>query len=174
MSDSLTLREATPADAEAVREVNEKAFDGPGEARLVAALERRGAVTLSLVACRDQLVVAHLLLSPVTIESPPTNHPALGLGSMAVRPQHQNQGIGSELVREALEIIRERGHRRAVLLGHPAFYPRFSFQTANPLGILCEFEAPEEAFIALELQPGAWDGISGVVRYQPEFSGPKD
>lgn len=136
----------------------------------MAALARRGAVTLSLVACRNRVVVAHLLLSPVTIESPPTSYPALGLGPMAVLPCYQNQGIGSELLREALELVRERGHRRVVVLGHSAFYPRFGFQTANPLGIRCEFEAPPEAFMVLELQPGAWEGISGVVRYHPEFS----
>ena len=36
-------------------------------------------------------------------------------------------------------------------------------------GLACEFEAPEEAFMALELAPGALAGASGLVRYEPEF-----
>ena len=88
MPSTLIFREATTsADASAVRRINEAAFAGPGEARLVEALDRRGAVTLSLLACRDQAVVAHLLLSPVTIESERGDYPALGLGPMSVSPQ---------------------------------------------------------------------------------------
>jgi putative acetyltransferase len=58
-----------------------------------------------------------------------------------------------------------------VLLGDPGYYRRFGFRTASTLGLACEFEAPEEAFLALELAPGALAGASGLVRYEPEFDG---
>ncbi|MFQ6027505.1 MAG: GNAT family N-acetyltransferase [Dehalococcoidia bacterium] len=148
----------------------EAAFGGSGEANLVEELQRQGAATLALVAVLDGRVVGHILFSPVTIDSEWGSQNALGLGPMAVRPEHQNQGIGSSLLREGLKLCRERGHQIVVVLGHPAYYPRFGFRTAAPLGVRCEYDAPEEAFMVLELQPGALEGVSGVVKYRPEFS----
>jgi putative acetyltransferase len=56
------------------------------------------------------------------------------------------------------------------VLGHPDYYPRFGFAPAIPLGVRCPFEVPSEAFMLLELQPGAVRGRQGVVRYRPEFA----
>ncbi len=55
------------------------------------------------------------------------------------------------------------------MLGHPKYYPRFGFVPAKPRGISCEFEAPEEAFMVLELWEGALAGRGGIVKFQPEF-----
>ena len=52
------------------------------------------------------------------------------------------------------------------VLGHPHYYPRFGFVPGAPLGIHCEFEAPEEAFMILELVPG---GLQGTVEYPVAF-----
>jgi predicted N-acetyltransferase YhbS len=38
------------------------------------------------------------------------------------------------------------------------------------VGILPPNEVPSEAFMVLELQPGALLGIQGVVKYPPEFN----
>ena len=68
-----------------------------------------------------------------------------------------------------------RGRRRApppdggVGAGHPAFYPRFGFVPARPLGLLCEYPVAEEAFMVSELTPGALRGRRGVVMYAPAF-----
>jgi putative acetyltransferase len=59
----------------------------------------------------------------------------------------------------------------AIVLGHPAYYPRFGFRPAAPLGIRWEHDAPEDAFMVMELEPGALAGKSGIVRYRPEFEG---
>jgi putative acetyltransferase len=56
-----------------------------------------------------------------------------------------------------------------VVLGDPAYYGRFGFAPAAALGLACEFDAPPEAFMALELSPGALAGARGVVLYEPEF-----
>jgi len=58
-----------------------------------------------------------------------------------------------------------------VVLGHPDYYPRFGFVPGKPKGIFCEFEAPGEAWMVLELRKGALAGRSGTVKYQPEFEG---
>lgn len=57
-----------------------------------------------------------------------------------------------------------------VVLGHPGYYPRFGFVPAARFGLRCEYEVPEEAFMALELRPGALQEASGTVRYNPAFA----
>ena len=57
-----------------------------------------------------------------------------------------------------------------VVLGHSAYYPRFGFVPASTYGIKCEYDVPDEVFIALELHEGALSERSGVVKYQPEFN----
>jgi putative acetyltransferase len=88
---------------------------------------------------------------------------------MAVLPAHQRQGVGSLLVRAGLEACRAAGHGCVVVLGHPAYYPRFGFAPASRHGVAWEHPVPDEAFMLLELRPGALGGRGGIVRYQPEF-----
>ena len=127
---------------------------------------RTAGVTLSLAAELDDAVVGHILFSPVSIEPEGT---AIGLAPMAVLPEHQRRGIGGRLVREGLELLRAAGHGAVVVLGHPEYYPRFGFTRANRFGLRCEFECRDEAFMALELSPGALANRAGLVRYLREF-----
>jgi putative acetyltransferase len=166
----IAIRKEEPADAPEIRHVVDQAFGQSEEADIVEALRRRGAVTLFLVAVRDDRVIGHILFSPVTIESERSGFEAIGLGPMAVLPTYQNQGIGSQLARRALQECRDAGHEIVVVLGHPAYYPRFGFVPAIPLGIRWELETSEGAFMVLELRDGALAGRTGVVRYQPEFT----
>jgi putative acetyltransferase len=89
---------------------------------------------------------------------------------MAVRPALQRRGIGSALVREGLARCRAAGHRIAVVLGHPEYYPRFGFSPGAPRGIRSTWEVPDDVFMVLELVPGALDGVAGIVHYRPEFA----
>lgn len=165
----MDIRDEQGKDAAGIRAVNELAFGTPNEADLVDAVRAAGGVTLSLVALRGNRVVGHLLLSPVRVTSPKGSFNALGLGPMAVLPEHQNLGIGSSLVRSALSRLREQGHAALVVLGHPDFYPRFGFRRASEWGLSFDQDAPDEAFMALELTPGSLSGKAGVVSYRPEF-----
>ncbi|HRQ41638.1 MAG TPA: N-acetyltransferase [Chloroflexota bacterium] len=167
----IKIRQELPEDMEAIWKVNEAAFGRPAEAGLVEALRRRGVVTLSLVAEWEGDVVGHILFSPVTI----TNESggvvtAVALGPMAVSPNCQRQGIGSQLVQTGLDMLRQAGHEMVIVLGHPDFYPRFGFAPASQSGIRWEVEVPDEVFMVMALQPGALEGVTGIVRYQPEFS----
>jgi putative acetyltransferase len=55
------------------------------------------------------------------------------------------------------------------VLGHAAYYPRFGFQLASPLGLRYRSEVFDLSFFVLELAPGALSGISGWVRYHEAF-----
>ena len=167
----ITIRPETSADRTAVDEVVALAFGRPDEARLVQRLRQSEAFIprLSLVAVAEGRVVGHILFSRIMIESSEGAAPALALAPLAVRPEHQNQGIGMRLVREGLKRCRELGHAIVVVLGHPSYYPRFGFSPARARGLEAPFAVRDEAFMVLELVSGALDGISGTVKYPPPF-----
>ena len=167
----MIIRHEEPHDIAAIRQVNEQAFGGSGEANAIEALRDRGAATLSLVAEIDDRVVGHLFFTPAAIETADHTWPALGLAPLAVLPEYQRQGIGSALMKAGLAECARLGYERVIVLGHPEYYPRFGFMRASLYGIRPEWEAPDEAFMVLELQHGALDGVSGLAKYQPEWNG---
>jgi putative acetyltransferase len=165
----VTILHERPEDVNAIRFVLEEAFGHSNEADRVDALRRRGALTLSLVALRENEVVGHIVFSPVTIESARSSFDAIGLGPMAVLPPYQRKTIGSQLVRIGLEQCRQAGHEIVVVVGHPDFYGRFGFVPTKHRGLHCEFDVPDDVFMVMELRQDALAGRGGLVKYQPEF-----
>jgi putative acetyltransferase len=168
----ITIRPETAEDYATIREVTLLAFGQEDEARLVEDLRRLSDFIpeLSLVALRGEQVVGHILFSPLVIETAKGPVPALSLAPMSVRPECQNQGVGSQLVREGLKRCRSLGHEVVVVIGHPDYYPSFGFSSARAKGLEAPFEVPDEAFLVLELAPGALAGIAGVIKYPPPFN----
>ncbi|AGA27841.1 putative acetyltransferase [Singulisphaera acidiphila DSM 18658] len=161
------IRPETLGDHAAIHEVNRLAFGEEGEARLIAALRDGGYVRVSLVAEEAGRVVGHILFSDLSIVTPQGVVEALSLAPLAVVPDCQRQGIGSALVREGLRACTEAGHRIVLVVGHPEFYPRFDFTAQSAERLLSPYAGP--AFMALELAPGALEGVEGEVRYPPPF-----
>jgi putative acetyltransferase len=167
----LTIRPEREGDAGAIREVTLVAFPTAAEADLVDTLRLQGASVVSLVAQQGAgAPVGHILFSPVTVAGPDDLR-ILGLAPMAVRPDRQRQGIGSHLVRAGLEACRKAGAGAVVVVGHPAFYPRFGFVPASRFGLRCEYDVPDEVFMALELVDGVLTRRGGLVQYHPAFAG---
>jgi putative acetyltransferase len=165
-------------DQAGIYTVNSLAFYRPErpdpipEAELVNRLRQADAVVLSLVAEEDHQVIGHILFSEGSVHTENGMVPAVGLAPMAVLPDFQNGGIGSKLVREGIDWLRKAGYERVCVLGHPKYYPRFGFVPAySTYGVSCEYNVSDEVFMALELQPGAFDGVTGVFHYHPEFRG---
>lgn len=164
------VRAEIPGDIPAIQRINDLAFAQPNEALLVDALRRAAGTYLSLVAEQGGQVVGHLLFTKVRVESDAGSWDALGLAPMAVLPERQRQGIGSQLVRSGLDACVRHGYTVVVVLGHPSYYPRFGFVPAVTKGLRCEYPVPDEAFMVAELAPGALDGRTGLVKYRPEFA----
>jgi putative acetyltransferase len=163
------VRAETPSDRAAVREVNERAFGRAAEADLVDALREHARPHVSLVAESGGRVVGHIFFSPVSIESGAETSEAIALAPMAVLPEFQGRGVGSELVRRGLEECRRLGRQVVFVLGHPEYYPRFGFAPAAARGLRSEYPVPDEVFMLLELRPDALRGRTGLVKYHPDF-----
>ena len=165
----MRIRPEAEADYAAVRAVNEAAFDTSAEADLVEALRRRGISLVSLVAEVEGVVVGHILFSPVSLAE--HDHLNLvGLAPMAVAPDYQRKGIGSALVRHGLARCKDLGFRAVVVVGHAEYYPRFGFVPADRYGLRCEYDVPADVFMVAELEAGALNSASGLVRYDGAFA----
>jgi putative acetyltransferase len=174
MMGSFFIRTETSYDIPDIFAMHNDAFAQDGEARLVNALRKDGdfSADLSLVAVHDDRIIGHVLFPPITIECSDTSKesiPARALAPLGVDPAFQCQGVGAALLEEGLNACRQLGHRAVIVVGHPGYYPRFGFSRACTFGISAPFPCPDEAFMALELVPGALDGVQGTVRYPPAF-----
>jgi putative acetyltransferase len=154
-------------DRGAIYGVNQTAFGGREESELIDRLREEGSVLLSLVAEIEGRVVGHVLFSRMFIDAEPELIPAVALAPMAVLPANQRQGIGGELIRAGLDAMRAQGERIVIVVGHPEYYPRFGFSATRAAPLESPF--PPEAFMALELAPGALDEVRGKVRYASPF-----
>src|SRR5690606_22811669 len=123
----------------------------------------------SLVAEDDRgQIVGHILFTRAFIETDAGAVPVAALGPMAVLPEQQHRGVGSELVRAGIAAMRAAGERATVVLGHARYYPRFGFRRADVCGWTCEFKVPPEVFMALPLSQDR--PAAGVVRYHAAFA----
>lgn len=165
----MLIRFENDQDHDAVRQVNRLAFGQDGEARLVGALRAGGFAPVSLVAEINGQVVGHIMFSDLNIVTDKGDVAALALAPMAVLSDFQRQGIGSMLVRLGLEICKGQGHRIVVVLGHPDFYPRFGFSAKLAERLQSPYGSGP-SHMAMELVPGALNGVAGKLVYPPPFN----
>jgi len=165
------VRAAAAGDLAAIRRAHALAFGRDAEAEIALRLLAREPRCISLVACRAGEIVGHVLFSPVSVEGRSYAPPPLALGPLAVLPAEQRSGAGSALTRAGLAACRAAGAPFAVVLGHPSYYPRFGFAPALRFGLTFGDDPPLDAFMALELVPGALARAGGKVRYAAEFGG---
>lgn len=162
----MQIRPERPEDAATIRALTDAAFKGMAfsdqtEARVIEGLRAAGALTLSLVATEGDDILGHVAFSPVTINAEAGDW--YGLGPVSVWPDRQRAGIGQALIRDGLQRLRRLGAGGCVLLGAPAYYGRFGFESDPEL---YEVGAPPGAFQRLSLS-----GVRprGEVRFHPAF-----
>lgn len=129
------VRRESPGDERFIHQVIAAAFERNDEAQVVARLRAADALPVSWVAVRAGELVGHVACSPVTLTPPDARWHGVGLGPVAVQPEQQRQGLGSKLVRAALQDSREQGFSTCVVLGSPAYYTRFGFGAASAMGL---------------------------------------
>ena len=87
---------------------------------------------------------------------------ALLLGPVAVHPTRQGEGLGGILIRESLQIARDLGWDRVVLVGDAPYYSRFGF---SKLGAV-QMPPPTnpDRVLGYELTPNAWNCVNGLIQ----------
>lgn len=158
----MDIREATPDDHPCIRTTVQEAFGQDLEADLVEALRESGDVVLELVADTNHQILGHLLIS--NLRAPER---CIALAPVSVLPSCQRRGVGSALIRAALQIMAERGWLAIFVLGEPEYYSRFGFSVEACAKF--ETEYPKTHMMALELQKGSLKHLSGEIAYADAF-----
>jgi putative acetyltransferase len=159
----MIIRAEMSSDLAAIRAAEEAAFARPDEAGLVDALRSAGDAVFSLVAVDGGRVVGHVMFSKM---SAPFR--ALGLGPVAVLPERQRTGIGSQLIREGLARAVAEDWKGGFVLGDPAYYGRFGFDADKASGFRSPYSEPY--LMALALGADDLPTRSGSIEFAPAFS----
>jgi putative acetyltransferase len=169
-----SVRGVVDGDRPAVLALVRDAFSGNDggreEVQIVERTWSSGAVVpgLELVAVDDGEVVGHVLSAFGDLGG----RAVAAVAPLAVAPLHQGRGIGSALMESLLAGAETARLPLVLLLGSPAYYGRFGFEPAAPLGITYAAVDPAEpAFQARRLS--AYDpSLAGVFVYCWELDGP--
>ena len=108
----MKIRPETLQDISAIEQITIAAFDGKWysdqtEYLVINRLREAEAMSVSLVAEIEGKVVGHVAFSVVTINGEDIGW--YGLGPVSVLPELQKQGIGSKLIKGALDQVRADG-----------------------------------------------------------------
>ena len=123
----LKIRDAEQGDYLEISILLTHVFGQRNEERLIAALRASNETAAELVAEDDSGLVGHICLSWLAAPQG-----WMTLAPVAVRTQNQNHGIGSDLVRYALDQARQRKASAVVVVGDPEYYKRFGFVFDGP------------------------------------------
>ncbi|WP_298254005.1 N-acetyltransferase [Bradyrhizobium sp.] len=169
MSDlSLTILAETANDAQAIERLLERTF-GPGRFVLSAYRIREHVdhvLELSFTAWIGTLLVGSVRQLPATIG----NTKALLLGPLTVEPPFRKHGVGRLLLERALADARAKGHRLVLLVGDEAYYGRVGFKAVPSGHATMPGPVDYKRLLVAELVDGAFDGVSGAVRPDWDFS----
>ena len=123
---------------------------------------------MALVAEDASGVIGHVMLSWVGLESRLRDR-ILDLTPMSVRPDRQRSGVGARLICAVLGRAEDAGEPAVMVEGIPAYYPRFGFERASPLGFTAPHpKIPDAAFMVKRL-PGYDPGLAGRIVYPTAF-----
>ncbi len=89
--------------------------------------------------------------------------PALLLGPLAVDASTEGQGVGSQLMRAAIEKARALGHGAILLVGDAPYYERFGFSAGLTGALAMPGPVERSRFLALELVDDHLAGAAGVL-----------
>jgi putative acetyltransferase len=67
-----------------------------------------------------------------------------------------------------MDAARAKGEDLVLVLGHADYYPRFGFTRASAFGIRASFDVPDEAMMALALDPEG-ETPRGTIAYPAPF-----
>jgi putative acetyltransferase len=164
---TIKIRHESPSDVTEIAAVTEAAFlNAPHtshtEQFIANALRKAGMLSVSLVAEDHGTIVGHVAISPVSISDGSTGWYILG--PIAVAPDCQGLGIGSQLMERALVELGKLAAAGCVLVGNPNYYSRFGFKPESKLVLP---GVPPEYFQAISFDA---EIPTGIVTYHEAFN----
>nr|WP_255563953.1 tRNA pseudouridine(38-40) synthase TruA [Hyphomonas sediminis] len=152
-----------PSDLGAIAALNDAAFGGPDEGRIVRQLWADGDSLLSIVAEEGGELAGHIEFFRILVDGAAV---AAGLGPMCVHPGRQRCGIGGALIGEGLRILEASGESVIFVLGHDAYYPKFGFAEAAAKPFSAPWSGPHFMARVLSDAAPAQGGadLSGCIR----------
>ncbi len=152
-------------DTEEVEWLYDLAF-APGRHALSSYKLREGVppVAALCLAARDDLNVLAGAIRYWPIRIGDAGAEALLLGPVAVHPTRQGEGLGALLIVETLARARDMGWGRIVLVGDEPYYRRFGFSREEAATLSFPPPTNPDRVLARALLPGAFDGVSGLIR----------
>jgi putative acetyltransferase len=118
---------------------------------------------LALVAEDEGRLIAHLMLTRLSIAAKSGRRPALLLAPVSVALERRGEGVGTRLVYEALRRASEQGRKAVFVVGDPRYYGRFGFVPSVRFGIVNTSGIGEAYVMALPLAPGALRDAAGTL-----------
>jgi putative acetyltransferase len=161
------VAEVRPAGGADVGPVITAAFGDRGDsvAALWREIEDSGQVLGSLVAVDAGQVVGHVGLSPAWVDARRALVDVWVLSPLSVDPDEQGAGIGTALVRAAVEAARAGGASLLFLEGSPVYYGARGFRRASELGFEpASRRTPDVAFQVVRFE-WAEDWMAGRLIY---------
>jgi predicted N-acetyltransferase YhbS len=159
---SLTIMPETPDDAAAIERLHERTF-GPGRYAKTAYRIREGRahlLALSFTARIGTLLIGSVRLTPIYIG----DVPGLLLGPLTVEPPFRERGFGSALIKRALDNAKTKGYKMVLLVGDEPFYVKSGFKQIPKGRVKMPGPVDPARLLVAELEPGAFEGVTGLIR----------
>jgi putative acetyltransferase len=163
----ITIRpQNSSSDPQAIAAINAGAFAEHGGTEAFDKFRTERDDIVSLVAEENGVLLGHVLFSPVTLAAPAGKVTGMGLGQLAVTPERQKEGIGSQLSETGIQQLREIHCPFVIVIGHAAYYPRFGFERGSLHNVKCQWpHIPDETFMVLFLDEQTKDQLTGVASF---------
>lgn len=166
--DDIVIREETKEDFYATELMTKRAFwnkhfIGCDEHYLVHKLRQSKDYLpeLSRVAVKDGKVIGCIMYSKAKIVDGEKSHDIVTFGPLCVDPDWQGTGVGEILLRETMEVAKDRGYKGIVIYGEPEYYPRIGFKNCEHFDITTPDGKNFDAFMGIELMKDGFKEIKG-------------
>ena len=128
----MNIRLAQEADLDSILKVIETAFSDEENKVIMNLVQELSRETSSpsiksLVADLDDQVIGYVSYIPIFLKSD-SNISGYILAPLAVYPEQQKQGVGSNLIKFGIDMLTQDGIEVLLVYGDPAYYGRFGFK----------------------------------------------
>lgn len=158
----ISIKPELPEEGPAVEHLLDIAF-GPNRKFRPSYKVREGVgpdTSLCFVAHHGAALAGVIRFTPVNVGD---ESRAVLLGPIAVHPDHENLGVGSQLMKNGIAAANSAGLQLIVAIGEPRYLARFGFEPATPHGLSLPVQVEDKRFLMLSLSSGATKEARGMV-----------